>query len=56
MKSDLRSAIHIPDRMEPHQSARYPPYTQANYEALAVKSGAIEAPATAAKFEPDKQE
>ena len=43
------AAIHILDRLEPHFSVRYPPYTEATTQALAIRSGVIEAPATAAK-------
>ncbi|KAH9996686.1 aldehyde dehydrogenase [Russula compacta] len=39
----------ILDRVEPHISVRYPPYTPATTEALAIISGAIEAPAAAAE-------
>jgi len=48
--SYLRGSVDVPLASEPHYFARYPPYTQANYEALAIKSGAIEAPAIDAKL------
>jgi hypothetical protein len=41
----LNSAVV--DRLESHFSLRYPPYTPAAAEAVAISSGAIQAPATA---------
>ncbi|KAH9956199.1 aldehyde dehydrogenase [Russula dissimulans] len=44
--SYLRSSVDIPLALEPHFSARYPPYTPAATEAFAIKSGVVvEAPA-----------
>ncbi|KAH9073066.1 aldehyde dehydrogenase [Lactarius deliciosus] len=50
--TQLRSSVDIPlasgiDRDEPRFSARYPPYTPATTRVMAVRAGAIEAPAAA---------
>ncbi|KAH9973724.1 Aldehyde/histidinol dehydrogenase [Lactifluus volemus] len=44
----LRSSVDIPLALEPHFSVRYPPYTPAAIQAMAIRAGAIEAPATSA--------
>ncbi|KAI0301585.1 aldehyde dehydrogenase [Multifurca ochricompacta] len=41
----LRSSVTVPFTAEPLVSLRYPPYTEAATQALAVRSGAIEGPA-----------
>jgi len=42
-----RSSSDIPLAFEPNLSLRYPPYTQSAIQVLAVRSGAVEAPAPA---------
>jgi len=50
--SYLRSSVDIPLTLEPHFSARYPPYTLAATEAFAIKSGVVvEASAAPASVE-----
>ncbi|KAI9462637.1 aldehyde dehydrogenase [Russula earlei] len=44
----LRGSVDIPLTLEPNLSTRYPPYTPAVIEALAIKSGAVQAPTAAA--------
>lgn len=43
--TQLRSSVDIPLADEPRFSARYPPYTPATTRVMAVRAGAIEAPA-----------
>jgi len=42
-----RSSVDIPLALEPQFSARYPPYTPTATEAMAIRSGAVVAPAAA---------
>jgi len=45
----LRSSVDIPLAAEPHISMRYPPYTPAITQALAVRAGVIGAPTATRK-------
>ncbi|KAI0249223.1 aldehyde dehydrogenase [Lactifluus subvellereus] len=45
----LRSSVDIPLAAEPYLSVRYPPYTPATTQALGIRAGAIETPATHAE-------